>query len=165
MAKSFTYNGTDFGGANYDLTLLDIPQLPGMADPRMEKFILSGADGARTGAAFLAPLYFSMTCMVQGSTHQDLIENMNRIRALLDPRLGEQLLVIDDETNIAATVNRGYYARLNGPIHIVSETLTYFKFQLNWMVPSGHAVTDSVITQIGTESATSPYVLTVPGGS
>lgn len=162
MGKSFTYNGTDLGSSPYDLTVLSVSQWPGQAEPRGTTFAMSGADGGRLGTPFLQPMTLTLECIVEGSSQTDLLENFNRIKGILDPRNGEKLLVLDSETGIATAVNRAYFARLNGPIHLVSQTFGYLKFQLVFLIPSGHAVQPITTTQSAAQAATAPYALTVP---
>lgn len=158
MAGSgFTYGNVDLGALG-----LIVERAPdqAMADVNFDIALLGGADGGVSQAAGLKPRYWTMTVRILGTSLDVLRARMDAIRAALDPRGGDQLLVMDMEDLYSEALQRGRMCRLNGPINATLEGLSYIT-QLNFAAadPCEVAVVES--TQTVTLNA-SPKTIDVP---
>jgi len=159
---SLTYNGTYLGGEDYGVIVLRAARL-GMADVRLGMQEYGSIDGAASHGATLAPKYWTDVIEIVGTSQADLQTKIDNVMFVLDSRLGEKLLKYDRETSLGVTdaLDRQYYARLNGPLIANYIGTTTAKFNLNWTVPSGHAIGLAQVTETLTV-ASSPDTLYIP---
>jgi len=141
IGLSLTYNGTYLGGSDYGVIVTRAARL-GMSDVQLDLQYYGGIDGAASQGATLIPKFWTDVCMIQGVSPADLQTKIDNVLFVLDSRLGEKLLKYDRETSLGASdvLDRQYYARINGPIILNYIGHVTVKFNINWTVPSGHAI-------------------------
>jgi phage-related protein len=167
MADSFSYAGTDC--ATLGLFVTGFDGMFTMADPKLTKIDLGGANGSVTNANFLKSKFGNMGCVVKGSSQAQILSRMESLNALFDSRNGKQALILDQITD------RVFQARLNSPIRPQSWGQGHCRFTASWIMEDGcsfatSATTENltidetpetdVIAALGNEYATPVYTIT-----
>lgn len=164
MANSFTYNGEDFGDTDHGVTVIDF-QDPLLADPRLDTQPRGGANGVSSRCVTLGPLYLNWVCMLEGSSRSNMMTKLDTVISELDPRNGALLLLPDHYNSIDAEVNRGCYARLNGPIIVQPKGDMAVVFNLTWEVPAGRWISATASGQSATAIDANPKTIYEPSGA
>jgi hypothetical protein len=154
--SAFTYGGTDVGSSTYNVSLMGMPSTMGMADAKRAAVDRAG-DGVSAFVGGVKNQRLTIECAMTASTAAAVWTQMDALRALLDPRNGVQLLVLDVENATALSgAARGYYALLDGPIYPV-----YYPrgctFQLFFLVPDGVAVAATATTRTAVDATAAVY--------
>lgn len=128
--KSFTFKGTDFGGASYNL-YCNTPVLPRMPMPRVNVSPLSQANGVVTQGSTFDETRITVECATTASDTAAVETQMTAIvNALRATQAGPGTLIFD------AFPTRAYDARLvsaiDGQLGLNGESFT-----LEFIVPSG----------------------------
>ncbi len=132
------------------------PSTMGMADAKRAAVDRAG-DGVAAFVGGVKNARLTVECAMTASTAAAIWTQMDALRALLDPRAGERLLVLDFEGATALSgAARGYYALLDGPIHP-----SYYPrgctFQLYFLVPTGKALAVTATTRTAVDATATLY--------
>jgi len=138
MGFSLTFNGYNL--AAYGLTVAQHP-MPLLADIRLDYQDYGDRDGGVVQGASLKPRYMNVEGVVLAHTRRDLQDNMDDIKAVLDPRNGSKLMSLD------SWPDRGWYGVLNGPINAQPLGGSGLRVQLNFALVDGVAVSLTETTQ------------------
>lgn len=162
-------SGFSFGGVHssvHGVTVLGAPTLPVLPDVKMGEYDLGVAEGSVVDPVSFKAGNLQLDLVVTAASPDALQTALDGIKAWLSPLSGPKLLMPDWQRFEDATLDRGWYAVLNGPLYeIVLPGRMSARLQANFKIPdpAQYGATESHIIAFGVTSIIS--VVLAAGGS
>jgi len=163
MPSSMTFGGTYLGGASYGVKVLRGP-LELLPEPRLDVQD-TGRDGAVSQGSYYKARYFAVNGIIIGTSYDDLYSKLDAVTAILDPTLGNQLLVLDQHRMLGASRKRGIYCRMTGGIQGFHTGPNAFEFQITFVADYPFWVTEDAQGQTATAISATPTTVYEPTGA
>lgn len=90
---------TDLGTATYGLTVVGAPKLPMLAKAKARRQSIAQSNTSILGADYFDTAMLTLTCSVSGTSWATLCAKIDNIKAALDPRKGNHIILIDGITD------------------------------------------------------------------
>lgn len=130
MADAFTFHGTDVSTLGVTVVSSTRQRMADVTFAWEQRGLSQG--GVPMGGQRI-PKRWTDNCYLVGTSAETLRTRMDTLCALIDPRHGDRLYVSDEESDLSASLQRGSYCRINGPINASFEGRWGYRFELNWI--------------------------------
>ncbi len=165
MGHTFSVGGTNTNSATYGFARITNEPHQSMPDPNLDVQARgSTLGGAVVQGVSFKPRFFTWSVVIRGTSKTNLMVVMDNFKKLLNPTLGEQLLIASTWTGLSAAVNRGCFALLNGPINTNPKGDKALILQLNWICPRPFMVTATAQGQADVTINADPMAIFEPTG-